>query len=396
MWTQSASLAARMVSIFTFLSLLSGAAYCFGAEEAQTPEVGVSPETQRIMLENLGGLSTGFRWSVNPEAFDTPEKRALVHHALQRLAANAADLERHSAELDEESTFLKHSFAQDAGQALRAYEAGHEGEARFVIDQMVDNCIGCHVKLPSKANSEPGKSFIASLDTEGLSLVERVRLEVAARQFDAALATYEAMFEAPSLSPQEIDLSGAFQGYLEVAIQVESNFARPRRVLTKFLERNDLPGYLRSQAKAWVAALDSLARRGSLGEGLQAGRALVEQARMQSVFPEDPRGLVYYVAAASVLHRFLASKPQSVEEKAEAFYLLGVTESHLSHSYWISETEFFLERAIRMAPKAPFAERAYEYLEELTTYGFTGSAGIDIPEDVEQRLKSLHILIYGR
>jgi len=190
-------------------------------------------------------------------------------------------------------------------------------------------------------------------------------------------------------------LIGAFQGYLEIAIQVESDLSRPRRVLRAFLERKDLPMYLQSRGRAWGDALDSLAEAGVREVSLVRARNLIKRAQLESVFPEDPRGLVYYVVAASVLHRFIASKPENREELAEAFYLLGVTEAHLTHSYWLSETEFFLERAIRLSPNASFSKRAYQFLEELTTSGFTGSAGVNIPEDVERRLKELRALVDG-
>jgi hypothetical protein len=96
-----------------------------------------------------------------------------------------------------------------------------------------------------------------------------------------------------------------------------------------------------------------------------------------------------------VLHRYIDSVPKQKEQLAEAFYLLGVSESHVNHSYWISETEYFLEVAIRMAPQAEFARSAFNFLEDLTTAGYSGSAGVNIPGDVKMRIEELRCLVEG-
>ena len=48
----------------------------------------------------------------------------------------------------------------------------------------------------------------------------------------------------------------------------------------------------------------------------------------------------------------------------EACYLLGVIESRIGRSFWLSQTEFYLEQAILLAPDRAFANDAYELLEE--------------------------------
>jgi len=69
----------------------------------------------------------------------------------------------------------------------------------------------------------------------------------------------------------------------------------------------------------------------------------------------------------------------------EAYYLLGVVEWGVGRSFWASETELFLEAAIRMGPKQPYARAAFDLLEEFLVSGYTGSAGTNVPADVEQR-----------
>ncbi len=348
-----------------------------------------------IMRGNFLGLSTAYMLSLDEGVYSSTENRKEIVAALNGLARNAEFLAEHGKDKNLASAFLRESFYRDAKAALNTYEAGRYRESRFVLNQMIDNCVACHSKLPSKSGFKPGGQFIDEAKIRNLSLEERVRIEVATRQFDSALATYEEIFRSSAISPQEIDLLGAFQGYLEITIQVQANFSRPLKTLEGFAKRDDLSGYLGSQVAAWVEALEELNRQGGTGEVLGEAKLLIQEARMRSVFPEDPNALVYYVAAAGVLHRFIDAGPTDKQEVAEAFYLLGVAESHVSHSYWISETEYYLETSIRLAPEADFAKRAYVFLEEITTAGFTGSAGVNVPRDEQARLAVLRALVYG-
>ena len=75
-------------------------------------------------------------------------------------------------------------------------------------------------------------------------------------------------------------------------------------------------------------------------------------------------------------------------DHAEAYYLLGVAESYISRSHWISETEFFLETAIRTNPQSKTARKAYVVLEEYIVLGYSGSSGTHTPADVQKSSKN--------
>ena len=109
--------------------------------------------------------------------------------------------------------------------------------------------------------------------------------------------------------------------------------------------------------------------------------------------PRDRNGTIHYVTAASILNRYIHNNPRTNLDVAEAYYLLGITESLLAHSYWISKEEFDFETAIRLAPGSSFAPKAYSLLEESYTVGFSGSSGTHIPADVKALLADLRKLI---
>jgi seryl-tRNA synthetase len=108
------------------------------------------------------------------------------------------------------------------------------------------------------------------------------------------------------------------------------------------------------------------------------------------------RGLIQFMLASSVLHQLSETTPSTPENAsllAEVYYLLGLVETTLSRTSWTSETEFYLETAIRQDPKSGFARDAYMLLEEYLILGYTGSAGVNLPEEVETYLWELQDLI---
>ena len=64
-------------------------------------------------------------------------------------------------------------------------------------------------------------------------------------------------------------------------------------------------------------------------------------------------------------------------------HLLGVIDTRVGRSFWLSQAETFLEAAIRAAPSSDIARESYDLLEEYLVAGYTGSAGRKHPRRCE-------------
>jgi hypothetical protein len=349
--------------------------------------------TQASMRDIFEALSIAFIPSLNEQQFQAPANRQRIRKALGALAEHAAQIESHGQGVVPRFDFLRRSLVRDAQGALQRYERGEYQAAQFILHQLTQNCFACHAKLPSPQPSTLGKPFLETAQIADLSLQERARLAVATRQFDTALETYEALFRSPMLTAGEISLMGAFEDYLKIAIRVRGDFERAMATLQTFRQRSDLPQYLTEYMVNWVEALHELRFRQDQGEAVSRARALIQEAQLRNRFPVDRLGLVHFVVASSLLQRFIDADPVNQAQLAEAYYLLGVAESHISRSLWVSETEFFLETAIRLSPRSPYARKAYAFLEEYVLTGYTGSAGLHLPEDVRTHLEELRRLV---
>jgi hypothetical protein len=369
--------------------LALGALALLGAAPSGTRDA----ETRAAMREIVEALGRVLPLSLSNARFSDPARRDEIRADLGKLAEGGARLESHHRPQDAGFDFLSSSLARDTREILQRYQAERFAEARFLLHQVTDNCVACHSRLPDAQAHPLGKQLFEDPAIAGLPAEERVELEVATRQFERALDSYEALFADPAVTPSDLDLMGTLDGYLELCLRVQRDPLRPAAALEKLAARPDVSPPLRATLKEWVKSLRELAKRPAAEPSLAAARELVEAARDQSRFPDDRRALVLYVAASGLLQRWLDAGPHPAAELGEAYYWLGLIESHVGRSFWLSQTESFLEASIRSAPGEPSADEAWGLLEEFVVSGYTGSAGGRVPEDVRARLDELRALI---
>jgi hypothetical protein len=326
-------------------------------------------------------------------SFADPTRREQLLLALRALALHGERLEAHGRHRDAGFGLLSRSLARDAAEIRDRYEEGRIAESRFLLHEMTENCVACHSRLPDDRAHPLGQRLVRDETLAAAPPEERVRLEMATRQWDRALATYEALFESRSRSPADLDLMGHFDAYLEACLRVKRDPTRPLATFGKLARREDTPPLLREHMDAWIFSLRELEAREPLGDPLAEAQSLLDDARDRSRFGDDRRALVYYVAASSELHRYVNEPGRTPAELGEAYYLLGLIESRVGRSFWLSQTEHYLEASIRIAPAQRSAQRAYDLLEEFVVSGYTGSGGGSVPEDVRHQLEELKELI---
>jgi len=336
-------------------------------------------------------LTTAYKYSLDAQAFEDPANRNKIHSSLQALVANASELERHGIELDPSFDYLKRSLAKDAAEALSRFEQGQYMGSRWMLNKLVENCVTCHSKLPAEQSLDVGSAFMKDAEVKSLDPLPRAELEIATRQFNVALASYEKVFADRNVSPQTISITGAFESYMRLCVGVRREPQRAVRTFATFAVREDVPDNLRALIREWIRALGAVNLDVAPGDGLTVGRRLINESVARIRFPKDRTRQVEFIWAATLLHRYLREANGGDEQVAEAYYLLGVAESYISRSFWISETDYLLELAIRKAPHTQVARDAYDFLEEYTLAGHAVTAR-DVPEEVEKRLSELRAL----
>jgi hypothetical protein len=353
-----------------------------------------SSETRARMAEVFASMKILLPLSTNEGAFGAPENRAAVRNALEALARNADQLASHAAATDAGRRYLGRSLAEDARRALQRHSEGDFRSAAFLVQYATENCVACHTKLQSPGDSPLATSFVDATTLAALPRPERARLLIATRQFDEGLSVLEQLLADPAVPAT--GLVAPLAEELVVSIRVKNDYDRPLPVLEALSQRPDLWRRLRSDAEQWNRSLRELRPLRERKPDLATARKLVEEARTITPAPTGRAGLVHYVVASSLLHRFLEAGPKSPRDAAEAWYLLGITEVGTNSGFWVSQADVYLETAIRTDPKAPSTERAYALLEESIVEGYSGSAGVNVPPEESARLAELRALMAAK
>jgi len=347
----------------------------------------LSIATRASMAEVVSVLQVALPLALEEESFRAAENRAALSASFERLEVVSAVLETQAPRRDAGFAHYSHSFARDAEEISRRFSDGRVEEARYFVNQLVDHCVGCHSRLPAPASSALGRSLFESAGSEALSLEDRIRLLMATRQFDQALTELEGQLRDPALHPA--DQSPFAEDYLRISIRVRSKTQEAERVLATWQADRELPAYLEDLVSTWRRSLEALPKKGDEVDELERARALMREARLLRRFPTDRRPLVFDFAASGALHSALADGGLSGDQRAEAYFLLGLAEMHPTDTDWLAASEFYLESAIREAPGTDWAQESYLLLEEEVTAGYSGSAGSNLPRRVQEWLDEL-------
>lgn len=316
----------------------------------------------------MRGIFTAFTnvysYSLNMEYFSDRRNRDTVVASLEALVSNTSELRTHGGGLDQSFEYLREALASDAEEALKRYKEQQYLGSQFMLNKLMENCAMCHTRLPSDQAFDVGAEFLAKVRADVLSPVDRVNVEIAARQFGKALATYEEILSSQRIPAEGLLLTGAVEGYMRVCLGVRNDTSRPIRTFDTFSKRADVPAELREQAETWVRDLRALDLTNTRGRELETARELAGGAEVSNRPARDRSDLVRMVAANTLLRRYLNFSSTYDKEAAEVYYMLAVTESHASRAYWSAEVDFLLEQAVRSAPKTDHARKALSVLEE--------------------------------
>jgi hypothetical protein len=341
------------------------------------------------MRQIYGAMRTLLPLSLDADRFEDPLERKQVSEALALLDRSAETLAHHGTHKDASFAHLSRSLANDAHDVHIRYEQGHAREARYLVQTLAETCVACHSRLPAASDAPTSEDFLADANVRDLRLPQRAKLAYAMRQFDDAQKLYEQMLADPKVEANEIDLEGHLDDYLELMLRVRDDPTGARRALDAFAKRKDLSQALRGEVQHWRESLAVLAERGPVRDPLETARAQVARVEVRRPDLDERDALVDYLDASALLYRGLADARISRSEQADAYYLLGVIETRIGRSFWLSQAEAYLETAIRLAPGQPVARDAYALLEEFLVAGYTGSGGEHVPPDVRQKLDTL-------
>ncbi|HTO09025.1 MAG TPA: hypothetical protein VMR86_18390 [Myxococcota bacterium] len=371
--------------------------YCLALSLACAPLAraqGQAPDdaTRATMREIFAALSEILPRCLSEERFEAPGEREVVRGQLARIAERADALAAHAGGADKDLAARGSVLADDARRASARFASGRYVDARFVALHLTESCVGCHSRLPSDKDSPFAAKLVNDAKLGDLSASERARLAVATRQFDQSLDLYESLLTSPPPADGEVTRGADLVEYLIVAVRVKRDPERAARLLDRLAKRPETAPDVRRELGPWAATLRSEGKALREKPSLARARALVEAGRRARPYGFSRAGLADDLLASSILHALLEDPGQPTAERAETYYLLGLTDAQVRASPWLSDASWYLASAIRTAPHTAVAQRAFDAYEDMTLLSWSGSAGTELPPDVVAELDRLRAL----
>lgn len=381
-----------------YLAVLLGMGWVLAAApQARALEGGKPPTWSKQMQElatSLGGLlvdaSSDATWR-DPRSFQRINREA---SRLASLAHGLDGKDRHgpvSPDLDPSLKIIGGLFAKEAALTARLLEQGYRSYARNRFRAMTGYCMACHTRIPG------GGAWSAGLESTrlaALSPLEKADYFASTRQFDRALDDYEKVAASYGKTlPSLFESERALRAGLAIAVRVKQDPERASRLIQQFLKAPQLPEYVREDIRQWESSVAQWKaerpRRTLTEEGLYAEAVrLLSEAKGHQKSPKDRAAEVHYLRLSAVVHELLALAPDGARA-AEAMLMAGMSYDVLDGLHlWELHEPYYLA-CIQKVPHTELARQCFRHYEESVLLGFTGSAGVDIPEEVRQRLDAL-------
>jgi hypothetical protein len=190
----------------------------------------------------------------------------------------------------------------------------------------------------------------------------------------------------------------AFERILVLVTQANSDIENARQTLHQVANATGNQ-YETSLVNDWLTSLEEIAR-GSMSPINPVDLKIEDLSEFIEVeWPvirtktDWQRQQVYWVMFRHYLHQYIAEHPHSID-MPKLLYWLAMSDRSLQFKFYDALSRLYLLECITGYSDHPYAKQCFDEYELLMIVSFSGSAGLTIPEDVQQEIDSLRKLIY--
>jgi hypothetical protein len=328
----------------------------------------LAADTAIIMRRVYDAIAYLLPLSLREPAAETPWDADLIADKTAVLETEAAALVEHAGGEDAEFRLLARSFETLARDTAVAFREGWPDYAYHSLLELTDHCVACHARLPSASQDLFAERLLARMNVAALPPEARAQLQIATRQFDAALTQLEEEMLAPELDPLAADRRGLLLRYLQIAIATSERAAldRVKDFLDRYRARGDLPFHLEHRLAHWRKAATRLTTSIEETPSLRRAGQIFDYAGRLTQVPGSHYAAVEDLVAARLLRTYLQLHPDTAgAERAGIYYRLAVIALRTAEpDPAVPAPEILLVAAIEADPGGPFARDAYASLEE--------------------------------
>jgi hypothetical protein len=191
----------------------------------------------------------------------------------------------------------------------------------------------------------------------------------------------------------------AFERILVLAAQANADLEKARYTLSQAADLTSNQFEV-SLVKDWLTSLEEITK-GSMSP-INAGHLRIEdlsefiELKWPAIKGKSSwhRQQVYWVMLRRYLHQYIAEHQYSID-MPKLLYWLAMSDRSLQFKFYDALSRLYLLECITGYTDHPYAKQCFDEYELLMIVSFSGSAGLTIPDDVQQEIESLRKLVYS-
>lgn len=325
---------------------------------------------------------------LNPKEFHNPKNTELLKERIEAISKISRQVVHEPAVKDQDPilNFLSIGFQEDIHRSSDAFNQGHREYARINLLNVSAYCIECHTRTQSGSRLD-----MESVESSWpkMRIIDQLDYLVATRQFEngrklALTITSKGLTESVNV----FDLDRAARLGLLITVRYEQNPNHALQLVEGILKSSRLPFYLKSAAQGWKKQIVTWKNTPATKTQDPLGLSRLLVKKMQAESGDDRYYEIDMLRVQALLNPTLAQS-LSKEAMGESLYLLGVSYEVTKDLAMWSLHENYFEACIRKLPRSKWSNQCYEALEKSLFFGYTGSRGTFLPEEVDQKLKEL-------
>ena len=357
----------------------------------------ISPSYSQAQTQELKGsmnaLLVPFKaiqpYIASEDRFLDPKQSDTVYNIIQDLRKNFHKLETLPTKYHSLPGFDENvrSVADLLDDSSRRFAEGKTSYAWWRLRKLPTDCFTCHAtyKVASRYSND------AVID-QSLDVLSRARFLLATRQFAEARQAFLSVLKEPDY---QLHYNEALRSLVLITTRIDQNPAEGAKILRSVASSASLPDEDSREALQWATELDSWSKEKPARDAnpVRTAEQLISRGSKESL--DIPQNDVALLRGTAILHQQLEDGKISKELRPRALYLLGFAYTKLPLFFSESWAEMYLERCIAEFPGTAMAQKAYRVYREQIIDDYTGTAGTDIPAEIQLHLQELHQKAYG-
>jgi|GEM_PF-5944165 len=381
------------ISALALLAISLPACTAFGTAGSKP---GSSSEVPPVMYQFLSHMTKLQPYMVSRKKFRSPENHQQILLNLDELAKLSNKLHQYSR-LNKTTFHISAELLEDRlQQAAKSFKEGKTAYAQRMLRESLTGCSSCHIQVVTKSSP----SWVFKKEQLSGTDYERAAFLYATRNYDIAAKLYKSFIK--KFNPKKDDqfqYEPSLKKVLSYYIRIKRD---PNGAMQYFrsIYKKSLPKYVQKRRKSWLKQLREIKKTDKISPTKVSADYLTKFIRTHagSEFTRDKYDDSKTVKAlylSGLLYEFINSHPQKDITPA-ILYWLAIFDERLDADYLNDLSELYLRQCIVSFPKNPMAKKCYQQLSDNIEIAFTGSAGVNIPADVQESLDKLKRLIQDK